>query len=152
MGVYADTLADLNTKLDRAQYEYDCIDGTQSVTIKIFLDETVDAPQVGRYAYSQYDRDGITPIHTLTGTGGAEQMAADWRSANSSVTSGDMYNVWNHITTADATQKNTDKALMSDFITYLTRKKAHYQSIVDNGEDPTGLDLEDMATIEALAP
>ena len=79
-------------------------------------------------------------------------MAADWRSANSSVTSGEMYNVWNHITTADATQKNTDKTLMSDFITYLTRKKAHYQAIVDNGEDPTGLDLEDMATIEALAP
>ena len=152
MGVYANTLADINTKLDRAQYEYDCIDGTQSVTIKIFVEESVDAPQVGRYSYTQYDRDGKTPIHEWTGTGGAEQMAADWRSANSSVTSGEMYNVWTHITTADSTQKNTDFALTTDFITYLTRKKAHYQAIVDNGEDPTGLTLEDMADIEALAP
>ena len=33
-----------------------------------------------------------------------------------------------------------------------TRKIAHLQAIVDNGEDPTGLSLENMTDIEALKP
>ena len=80
-------------------------------------------------------------------------MAADWRSANSSATSGTMFDIWTSITNATTTTKNTEKGLLSDFITYLTKKQTHYQAIVDNGEDPSDLhSLEDLATIEASAP
>tara|TARA_B100000212_G_scaffold70439_1_gene49509 strand:+ start:321 stop:761 length:441 start_codon:yes stop_codon:yes gene_type:complete len=146
MGVYADQLTDINAKLERAQYEYDCIDGTKSVNIKIYLDGGVPA-------YTQYARDGVSLVHEWTGTGGLDQMAADWRSANSSATSGTMFDIWTSITNATTTTKNTEKGLLSDFITYLTKKQTHYQAIVDNGEDPSGLhSLEDLATIEASAP
>ena len=36
MGIYAETLADLNTKLADAQYEFDIVDGTNSTTINVF--------------------------------------------------------------------------------------------------------------------
>ena len=137
MGIYADTLADLNTKLADAQYEFDIVDGTNSTTINVF---SKDASV------------GDNPIHEWTGTGGIRQMVADWRSANSSVTSGEMFDFWTHITTQSQSDIDASEVLLQQNLTYLTRKIAHYQAIVDNGEDPNGLSLEDMADIEALAP
>ena len=137
MGIYADTLADLNTKLADAQYEFDIVDGTNSTTINVFAKDAAT---------------GDNPIHSWTGTGGIRQMAADWRSANPSVTSGEMFDCWQSITTANQSDIDSQIALLQQNLTYLTRKIAHYQAIVDNGEDPNGLSLEDMADIEALAP
>ena len=48
--------------------------------------------------------------------------------------------------------KGTELTTLKDFLVYLNKKKDHYQAIVDNGEDPNGLDLEDLADIEASAP
>ena len=137
MGIYADTLADLNAHKVKAQYEFDIAEGTNSTTINVFSKDAAT---------------GDNPIHSWTGTGGMRQMAADWRSANPSVTSGEMFDCWQSITTANQSDIDSQIALLQQNLTYLTRKIAHYQAIVDNGEDPNGLSLEDMADIEALAP
>ena len=137
MGIYADTLADLNTKLADAQYEFDIVDGTNSTTINVFAKDAAT---------------GDNPIHSWTGTGGIRQMAADWRSANSSVTSGDMFDFWTHITTQSQSDIDASEALLQQNLTYLTKRKNYYQAIVDNGEDPTGLSLENLSDIDALAP
>ena len=36
MGVYADTLADINAQIDRTEFEIDAIEGTKSMTIYVY--------------------------------------------------------------------------------------------------------------------
>lgn len=135
MGVYATELATLTTKLDDATYLYKIAEGSESMTIK-----------------TRSMADNSVVLNDWTGTGGLVQMATDWRAANGSVSSGEMYDLWSEINSASTSDKNTEIAALLKNVTYLTKKKAHYQAIVDNGEDPTGLTLEDMADIEAVAP
>ena len=46
MGIYADTLADLNAHKVKAQYAFDMAEGTNSITINVFSEtgSTGDAP------------------------------------------------------------------------------------------------------------
>lgn len=152
MGVYATENTKLGNQLTRAQYEYDCVDGSNSVSIKVYENRTDDAQirhQLGHY-YPDTQSGNDSLQYEWTGTGGFDQLVADWRAANGSVSSGVMFDIWQDVTNSSTSDKNTAKADLQTHITYLTRKKAHYQAIVDNGEDPSGLTLEDMATIEAL--
>ena len=156
MGVYADTLADINTQIDRTEFEIDAIEGTKSMTIYVYQEAAGVGP-----SYTKYARDGQTLLYTHTGTGGLEKMATDWRTANPTATASDdavmdggMYYIWSKVQDSrfETEMKGSELTTLKQFQTYLTRKAAHYQAIVDNGEDPTGLDLEDLADIEALAP
>ena len=81
MGVYADTLADINTQIDRTEFEIDAIEGTKSMTIYVYQEAAGVGP-----SYTKYARDGQTLLYTHTGTGGLEQMANDWRTANPTAT------------------------------------------------------------------
>ena len=67
MGVYADTLADINTQIDRTEFEIDAIEGTKSMTIYVYQ----EAANVGP-SYTKYPRDGETLLYTHTGTGGMQ--------------------------------------------------------------------------------
>ena len=156
MGVYADQLADINEKLDRATFEIDAIEGTKSLNIKVYQGAANEGP-----SYTKYARDGATLLYDFTGTGGIEAMVTEWRTANPTATAeddavadGGMYYVWSKVQDSrfETEMKGSELTTLKSFQTYLTRKAAHYQAIVDNGEDPTGLDLEDLADIEALAP
>ena len=139
MGVYADSLAETQALLSKEQWGKDVTSGSYSGdrTIRVYAS-----------GYSS----GDAAIHTYTGAGGYEQMFSEWRTANPSVTSGDMFDLWTEWNGFTDSQKNTEIARHTAFITYYTRKIAHLQAIVDNGEDPTGLTLESMTDIEALKP
>ena len=96
MGVYADTLADINTQIDRTEFEIDAIEGTKSMTIYVYQEAAGVGP-----SYTKYARDGQTLLYTHTGTGGIEKMANDWRTANPTATASDdavmdggMYYIW----------------------------------------------------------
>lgn len=139
MGVYADTLAETQTLLNKEQWGKDVASGSYSGNRTI-------------HVYAPGASSGDAAIHTYTGPGGYAQMFSEWRTANASVTSGDMFDLWTEWNGFTDSQKNTEIDRHTAFITYYTRKVAYYQAIVDNGEDPTGLSLEDMADIEALKP
>ena len=139
MGVYADTLAETQALLSKEQWGKDVTSGSYSGdrTIRVY------APDASS---------GDAAVHTYTGAGGYAQMFSEWRTANPSVTSGVMFNCWTEWNNLTDSQKNTEIDRHTAFITYYTRKIAHLQAIVDNGEDPTGLSLESMTDIEALKP
>ncbi len=139
MGVYADTLAETQTLLNKEQWGKDVASGSYSGNRTI-------------YVYASDASSGDAAVYTYTGPGGYAQMLSEWRTANASVTSGDMFDLWTEWNGFTDSQKNTEIDRHTAFITYYTRKIAHLQAIVDNGEDPTGLSLEDMADIEALKP
>ena len=154
MGVYATENDRLAPYITRAQYELDCLEGTKNLVIKVYGTKTLDSEVSGDFPvyYNTTQSGNDTLLYEWEGTGGFDQMVADWRSANLSVTSGDMYNVWQNVTTTDFAEKKQNKNDVEQYLTYLTRKKAHYQAIVDNGEDPNGVSVEDMNDIIALAP
>ena len=139
MGVYADQLAETQALLNKEQWGKDVTSGSYSG------DRTI-------YVYAPDASSGDDPVYTYTGAGGYEQMLSEWRTANPSVTSGNMFDVWTSWNAATDAQKNTEIDRHTAFITYYTRKIAYYQAIVDNGEDPTGLSLESITDIEALKP
>ena len=157
MGVYADTLADINTQIDRTEFEIDAIEGTKSMTIYVYQ----EAANVGP-SYTKYPRDGQTLLYTHTGTGGLEKMASDWRTATPTATASDdavedggMYYIWSKVQDSrfESEMKGTELTTLKQFLVYLNKKKDHYQAIVDNGEDASSLhSLEDLADIEASAP
>ena len=157
MGVYADTLADINAQIDRTEFEIDAIEGTKSMTIYVYQ----EAANVGP-SYTKYPRDGQTLLYTHTGTGGLEKMASDWRTANPTATASDdavedggMYYIWSKVQDSrfESEMKGTELTTLKQFLVYLNKKKDHYQAIVDNGEDASSLhSLEDLADIEASAP
>ena len=157
MGVYADTLADINTQIDRTEFEIDAIEGTKSMTIYVYQ----EAANVGP-SYTKYPRDGQTLLYTHTGTGRLEKMASDWRTANPTATASDdavedggMYYIWSKVQDSrfESEMKGTELTTLKQFLVYLNKKKDHYQEIVDNGEDASSLhSLEDLADIEASAP
>ena len=154
MGVYATENDRLAPLITRAQYELDCLEGTKNLVIKVYQTKTNENEiehQFGCY-YNTTQTGNDSLLYEWSGTGGFDQMVADWRSANLSVTSGVMYNCWENVTTASLSDKQQAKNDTEQLITYLTRKKAHYQAIVDNGEDPNGVSVEDMNDIIALAP
>ena len=49
MGVYADTLADINAQIDRTEFEIDGIEGTKSMTIYVYQEAGV-GPSYTKYA------------------------------------------------------------------------------------------------------
>ena len=156
MGVYADTLADIKTQADRTEFEIDAIEGTKSMTIYVYQEALGVGP-----SYMPTTHDRVPLLYTHTGTGGIEKMATDWRTANPTATAeddavmdGGMYYIWSKVQDSrfETVVKGTELTTLKDFLVYLNKKKDHYQAIVDNGEDPNGLDLEDLADIEASAP
>ena len=61
MGVYADTLADINEKIDRTEFEIDAIEGTKSMTIYVYQQL---AREEADTSYTKYARDGQTLLYT----------------------------------------------------------------------------------------
>ena len=157
MGVYADQLADINEKLDRATFEIDAIEGTKSLNIKVYQGAANEGP-----SYTKYARDGATLLYDFTGTGGIEAMVTEWRNANPTATAeddavadGGMYYIWSKVQDSrfETEMKGSELTTLKQFLVYLNKKKDHYQAIVDNGEDASTLhSLEDLADIEASAP
>ena len=139
MGVYADTLAETQALLDKEQWGKDVTSGSYSGNRTI-------------YVYAPDASSGDAAVHTYTGAGGYAQMFSEWRTANASVTSGVMFDCWTEWNGTSDSAKNTEIDRHTAFNSYYTRKIAHLQAIVDNGEDPTGLSLESMTDIEALKP
>ena len=158
MGVYADQLASINQELDRTTYEIDAIEGTKSLTIKVYAGDGTTGPS---YFPTALSSPPTALIYDWTGTGGIEAMVTAWRTANPTATAeddsplhGGMYYTWSKVQDSrfETEMKGTDLASLKLFQTYLTKKKDHYQAIVDNGEDPNGVSVEDMNDIIALAP
>ena len=50
MGVYADTLADINAQIDRTEFEIDAIEGTKSMTIYVYQEAAGVGPSYTKYA------------------------------------------------------------------------------------------------------
>ena len=63
------------------------------------------------YVYAPDASSGDAAIHTYTGAGGYAQMFSEWRTANPSVTSGvmfDLWTEWNGISDSQRIQKSID--------------------------------------------
>ena len=81
MGVYADTLAETQTLLNKEQWGKDVASGSYSGNRTI-------------HVYAPGASSGDAAIHTYTGPGGYAQMFSEWRTANASATSGEMFDLW----------------------------------------------------------
>ncbi len=135
MGHYDDEKVRLVSLQAKKQKQSDLLNpslGSQTIVIK------------ESSAHGVYIDDGQTSsitdasvVHTYTGTGGAKAAVADWRSNNSSVTSGNMFTFWQTIDAMSTDAIAADRTAFNNSVTSITADLAHIQKIIDNDGSTT---------------
>jgi hypothetical protein len=152
MGHYADEKARLVGNQTIWQLRADLLDpscGSKTVVIKKNADEGNVYAESGSVQFvgtTPRDASGDTTLHSYTGTGGGKAALENWRTANSSETSGDMYDFWNtYIVNMNDDARAAEKVLHEAQVTDITNDIDHIQKIIDNptpgAEDPNNVDF-----------
>jgi hypothetical protein len=144
MGHYADEKVRLTGNKTVFQLRSDLLNPScGSKTIKIMKnaangDVYVESGEPTQLGVTARDKSSDTTLHTYTGTGGGKAAIENWRTANSSETSGDMYDFWNRmIVNMNDDARAAEKVKFDTHVTELTADLAHIQKIIDNGESTT---------------
>jgi hypothetical protein len=151
MGHYADEKTRLTANLAIFQLQSDLLNpscGSKTVVIKKGVSDGEVYVDTGTGAFDggTHDTSGDTTLHTYTGTGGGKAAVENWRTANSSETSGDMYDFWNtYVVNMNDDARAAERVKFDATITSLTADLAHIQKIIDNptvgAEDPNNVDF-----------
>ena len=146
MGHYADEKTRLVGNQTIWQLRADLLDpscSSKTIVIKKNADDDtvyIDTGQPDYVNETPRDTSGDTTLHTYTGTGGGKAAIENWRAANSSATSGDMYDFWSsYIVNMNDDARAAARVLDVAQVTDLTNDIAHLQKIIDNGEDTTNI-------------
>ena len=146
MGHYADEKVRLVGNQTVFQLRADLLDpscASKTIVIKKSAasgDVYVESGEPNQLGVTVRDKSSDTTLHTYTVTGGGKAAIENWRAANSSVTSGDMYDFWNRmIVNMNDDARATEKGKFDTHVTSYTNDIAHIQKIIDNGEDPTNI-------------
>ena len=152
MGHYADEKVRLVGNQTVFQLRADLVDpscGSKTIVIKKNAADNsvyVDTGTPNHVGVTARDKSGDTTLHTFTGTGGGKAAIENWRTANSSETSGDMYDFWNRmIVNMNDDARAAEKVKFDSQVTDLIADLAHIQKIIDNptagAEDPINVDF-----------
>ena len=128
MGHYADEKVRLTTLKEKHQRNSDLFDiNASSMNIKFRKGDATPSDEL---------------LYDYTGTGGIKGGLLAWRAANGSVSSGTMYDMWNHgINEKDDAFYAGEKAKFDQTLADIEEDLAHIQKIIDNGEDSTNVDF-----------
>ncbi len=152
MGHYADEKARLVGNQTIWQLRADLLDPSCSSKTVVIKKNAVDGNVYVESGAPDYvgetprDASGDTTLHTYTGTGGGKAAIENWRAANTSATSGDMYDFWSsYIVNMNDDARAAARVLDTAQVTDLTSDIAHLQAIIDNptpgAEDPNNVDF-----------
>ena len=143
MGHYADEKTRLVGNQTIWQLRADMLDpscSSKTVVIKKGDKVYVETGAPDYVGETPRDTSGDTVLHTYTGTGGGKAAIENWRAANTSATSGDMYDFWSsYIVNMNDDARAAEKVKATEQVTDLTADIAHLQKIIDNGEDTTNI-------------
>ncbi|SVA66879.1 uncharacterized protein METZ01_LOCUS119733 [marine metagenome] len=143
MGHYADEKTRLVGNQTIWQLRADMLDpscSSKTVVIKKGDKVYVETGAPDYVGETPRDTSGDTVLHTYTGTGGGKAAIENWRAANTSATSGDMYDFWSsYIVNMNDDARAAEKVKAAEQVTDLTADIAHLQKIIDNGEDTTNI-------------